>query len=73
VVTCYLDVGFGKVMSFLHPDASMDARSILVVESEIERVPPSPPVFWNDEVRARLPPKSLRNKDLYAKYSGIRS
>src|SRR5208282_788658 len=25
---------------------------------------PPPVIFWNDEVRARLPPKSLRNKDL---------
>jgi hypothetical protein len=34
---------------------------------------PPPLIFWNDEVTARLPPKSLRNKDLYLKYSGIRS
>ena len=36
-------------------------------------IPPSPLIFWNDGVRARPPPKSLRNKDLYVKYSGIRS
>ena len=34
---------------------------------------PLPLVFWNDGVTARLPSKSLRNKDLYVKYSGIRS
>ncbi len=34
---------------------------------------PSPLIFWNHEIRATLPPKSLRNKDLYAKYSGQRS
>jgi hypothetical protein len=39
----------------------------------INEYPPSPLIFWNDGVRGGLPPKSLRNKDLYAKYSGIRS
>ena len=34
---------------------------------------PSPSIFWNHGVTAGLPPKSLRNKDLYVKYSGIRS
>jgi hypothetical protein len=36
-------------------------------------VPPSPLVFWNHKVRAGLCAKSFRTKDLYAKYSGIRS
>jgi hypothetical protein len=34
---------------------------------------PLPLIFWNDGVRARLPPRSLRNKDLYVKYSEIRT
>jgi hypothetical protein len=34
---------------------------------------PLPLVFWNDGVTAGLPSKSLENKDLYAKYSGIRT
>jgi hypothetical protein len=36
------------------------------------RVPPSPLIFWNHEITATLPSKSLRNKDLHVKYSGIR-
>jgi hypothetical protein len=39
----------------------------------IFRYTPLPPVFWNDGVTARLPPKSRSLKDLYVKYSGIRS
>ena len=34
---------------------------------------PFPRILWNHGVRGGLPPKSLRNKDLYVKYSGIRS
>jgi hypothetical protein len=30
-------------------------------------------IFWNHGVRARPPSKSLRNKDLHVKYSGIRT
>ena len=35
--------------------------------------PPPPLIFWNHGVRARLPSKSLRNKDLCVKYSGIKT
>jgi hypothetical protein len=30
-------------------------------------------IFWNHGVTDGLPSKSLRNKDLHVKYSGIRS
>ena len=43
------------------------------VKCLLMRYPPSRSIFWNDGVRAGLPSKSLRNKDLYVKSSGIRS
>jgi hypothetical protein len=44
----------------------------LLIEALIGGIP-FPPIFWNDEVTARLPQKSLSNRDLHVKYSGIRS
>src|SRR5579863_5325536 len=37
------------------------------------RAPPSPLVFWNHGVRGGVGSKSLRNKDLHVKYSGIKT
>jgi len=37
------------------------------------RVTPLPPVFWNHRVRRKNPARSLSLKDLYGKYSGIRT
>ena len=50
-----------------------ERRSRAIYRSATLGYTPLPPVFWNLWVRARLPSKSLRNKDLYAKYSGQRS
>ena len=44
-----------------------------IYSSVILGIPPSPLIFWNLGMRARPPPKSLRNKDLYAKYSRQRT
>ena len=38
-----------------------------------DRYTPLPLIFWNHGVAATLPSKSLRNKDLYVKYSEIRT
>jgi hypothetical protein len=40
---------------------------------QLVSVPPSSLIFWNHGVRARLPSKSLRNKDLHVKYSEIKT
>ncbi len=44
-----------------------------IYSSVIRGTLPSPLIFWNHGVRAGLPSKSLRNKDLHAKYSGQRT